>query len=388
MPHQETVADRPEDRAPRDAPLSLDVEDNTFLKNTVVDPKRTATGKRPPRDFVGEPEVKDPNFVLNGKKYRFADTSLFLFTPQDVVRLRCVQIFTSDNFRWFILSAIVLNSIVLSLTDWSVVDKDTYKPFLVPASSGYDVTRGIYNQVPAESGLNSFCTSAEYFFLVVFNVEAIIKIIGMGFVLGEGTYLRDGWNILDFIVVVSGNFSLIPGIPTVSVIRTVRVLRPLRSLAQFPRMRTIVKALIGSVKPLANVAFLLTFVFTIFGILGLQMWSGTQHYRCRLTPEPVQLLDGWTAGEYIDSVYRGETKHGMSPADMMSALTAIGAGGGLARPCVGRSIANEGDWDEPAPLCVWPVSARSQRADSAPQAARAGPTTTAGANRASTWKRT
>ena len=39
---------------------------------------------------------------------------------------------------------------------------------------------------------------------IVFILEFILKVIGMGFVLEEGTYLRDGWNKLDFIVVSVG----------------------------------------------------------------------------------------------------------------------------------------------------------------------------------------
>jgi hypothetical protein len=33
--------------------------------------------------------------------------------------------------------------------------------------------------------------------------EAVIKIISMGFVIGEDTYLKDTWNILDFVIVFS-----------------------------------------------------------------------------------------------------------------------------------------------------------------------------------------
>ena len=44
----------------------------------------------------------------------------------------------------------------------------------------------------------------EWVFLVIFTVEAIIKIIAYGFVLHAGAYLRNGWNILDFVIVIVG----------------------------------------------------------------------------------------------------------------------------------------------------------------------------------------
>jgi hypothetical protein len=38
----------------------------------------------------------------------------------------------------------------------------------------------------------------------IFLLEALIKIIGMGLFIGENTYLRDGWNIIDIVIVISG----------------------------------------------------------------------------------------------------------------------------------------------------------------------------------------
>ena len=44
----------------------------------------------------------------------------------------------------------------------------------------------------------------EYVFLVIFTGEAILKIIAYGFLLHPGSYLRSGWNFLDFVIVVIG----------------------------------------------------------------------------------------------------------------------------------------------------------------------------------------
>jgi voltage-dependent calcium channel N type alpha-1B len=37
----------------------------------------------------------------------------------------------------------------------------------------------------------------------IFILEALFKIIRMGFVFDKGSYLRDGWCILDFLIVLS-----------------------------------------------------------------------------------------------------------------------------------------------------------------------------------------
>ena len=38
----------------------------------------------------------------------------------------------------------------------------------------------------------------------VFLVESILKIVAVGFDLHENSYLRDAWNVIDFVIVISG----------------------------------------------------------------------------------------------------------------------------------------------------------------------------------------
>jgi len=49
-----------------------------------------------------------------------------------------------------------------------------------------------------------FQEGTEFYFLVIFGVEFSVKVIAMGFCMHKGSYLRSAWNIMDFIVVVSG----------------------------------------------------------------------------------------------------------------------------------------------------------------------------------------
>ena len=44
----------------------------------------------------------------------------------------------------------------------------------------------------------------EYIFLAIFTLEVILKIIAYGLCLHPNAYLRSGWNLLDFIIVVVG----------------------------------------------------------------------------------------------------------------------------------------------------------------------------------------
>lgn len=44
----------------------------------------------------------------------------------------------------------------------------------------------------------------EPYFIGIFCFEAGIKILALGFVLHKGSYLRNGWNVMDFVVVLTG----------------------------------------------------------------------------------------------------------------------------------------------------------------------------------------
>ena len=52
--------------------------------------------------------------------------------------------------------------------------------------------------------LSHFQDQSDVVFVAIFFLEAVLRIIANGFVFGEEAYLKSGWNILDFIVAVSG----------------------------------------------------------------------------------------------------------------------------------------------------------------------------------------
>ena len=62
-------------------------------------------------------------------------------------------------------------------------------------------------RISGQASINMFNDILEttyWIFLVIFGIEALLKIIGMGFILEEGSYLRGGWNWLQFLIVVLG----------------------------------------------------------------------------------------------------------------------------------------------------------------------------------------
>ncbi|XP_070175557.1 voltage-dependent calcium channel type A subunit alpha-1-like [Littorina saxatilis] len=68
----------------------------------------------------------------------------------------------------------------------------------------------------------------EVYFLGIFCVEAFLKIVALGFVLHKGSYLRNIWNIMDFVVVVTGFLDFMLTSLDQPFVRSLRVLRPLK----------------------------------------------------------------------------------------------------------------------------------------------------------------
>lgn len=53
-----------------------------------------------------------------------------------------------------------------------------------------------------------FQEKTEPYFLGIFMIEAAVKILALGFVCHTESYLRYGWNVMDFFVVVTGQVKI------------------------------------------------------------------------------------------------------------------------------------------------------------------------------------
>ncbi|OXB72790.1 UNVERIFIED_CONTAM: hypothetical protein H355_002176 [Colinus virginianus] len=70
----------------------------------------------------------------------------------------------------------------------------------------------------------------------------------------------------------------------VSALRTFRVLRALKTISVIPGLKTIVGALIQSVKKLSDVMILTVFCLSVFALIGLQLFMGNLKNKCLLWP--------------------------------------------------------------------------------------------------------
>ncbi|KTG05574.1 hypothetical protein cypCar_00042263 [Cyprinus carpio] len=72
----------------------------------------------------------------------------------------------------------------------------------------------------------------------------------------------------------------------VSALRTFRVLRALKTITVIPGLKTIVGALIQSVKKMVDVMILTLFALAVFALIGLQLFMGNLRHKCIRWPIP------------------------------------------------------------------------------------------------------
>jgi hypothetical protein len=104
--------------------------------------------------------------------------SLFLLGPDSWLRQAAAAVISHRHFESAILALIVLSSVALALDAPSLDDASMLKQALY---------------------------ILDWTFVIAFLVEALLKILVMGFVFnGPDSYLRNTWNVLDFVIVVAG----------------------------------------------------------------------------------------------------------------------------------------------------------------------------------------
>uniref|UniRef100_A0A8B9KIG6 Sodium channel protein n=1 Tax=Astyanax mexicanus TaxID=7994 RepID=A0A8B9KIG6_ASTMX len=124
----------------------------------------------------------------------------------------------------------------------------------------------------------------EYTFTGIYTFESLTKIVARGFCIDGFTFLRDPWNWLDFMVISMAYVTEFVDLGNVSALRTFRVLRALKTISVIPGLKTIVGALIQSVKKLSDVMILTVFCLSVFALIGLQLFMGNLRQKCVFWP--------------------------------------------------------------------------------------------------------
>ncbi|KAJ4932524.1 hypothetical protein JOQ06_010942, partial [Pogonophryne albipinna] len=120
----------------------------------------------------------------------------------------------------------------------------------------------------------------EPYFIGIFCFESGIKILALGFAFHKNSYLRNGWNVMDFVVVCTGILSTIGSDFDLRTLRAVRVLRPLKLVSGIPSLQVVLKSIMKAMIPLLQIGMLLFFAILMFAIIGLEFYMGKFHTTC------------------------------------------------------------------------------------------------------------
>nr|XP_057910328.1 sodium channel, voltage gated, type VIII, alpha subunit b isoform X6 [Doryrhamphus excisus] len=190
--------------------------------------------------------------VINKGKtiFRFSATpSLYIISPFNIFRRIAIKILIHSLFSMIIMCTILTNCIFMTFSD------------------------------PPE-----WSKQVEYTFTGIYTFESLTKIVARGFAIDGFTFLRDPWNWLDFMVISMAYITEFVNLGNVSALRTFRVLRALKTISVIPGLKTIVGALIQSVKKLSDVMILTVFCLSVFALIGLQLFMGNLRQKCVFWP--------------------------------------------------------------------------------------------------------
>jgi len=56
---------------------------------------------------------------------------------------------------------------------------------------------------PTSKTSNPTLDAIDLNFLILYTIEMSLKIFGLGFILNKDAYLRDMWNVMDFVIVIT-----------------------------------------------------------------------------------------------------------------------------------------------------------------------------------------
>ncbi|KAK7790194.1 hypothetical protein R5R35_002964 [Gryllus longicercus] len=184
--------------------------------------------------------------VSKGKDiFRFSATdAMWILDPFNPIRRVAIYILVHPLFSLFIITTILTNCIFMIMPSTPTIE------------------------------------STEVIFTGIYTFESAVKVMARGFILQPFTYLRDAWNWLDFVVIALAYVTMGIDLGNLAALRTFRVLRALKTVAIVPGLKTIVGAVIESVKNLRDVIILTMFSLSVFALMGLQIYMGVLTQKC------------------------------------------------------------------------------------------------------------
>jgi hypothetical protein len=275
------------------------LEESTSAKKKSLMPERSRGRLKKTTSFewselsTRQPELED--------ELTLSDTALGVLDTSNPFRRLVFKFISNPKFDGFILFLIGISSIMLAMDEpWVEVcacfDPDDPKTHFAVCDTelGGNLFNAALGQPPGNSRTYlDFLVYSDLVITIIFVFEMVLKMIGLGLVRGKDSYMRSGWNVLDFFIVILSVIGLATGplvvgfcqldvepsagggiLKALRSMRALRALRPLRVVRRYPALRLVVMSIMNAGPAIANVLIVMTLFFLIFAIFGVQSFKG------------------------------------------------------------------------------------------------------------------
>jgi hypothetical protein len=184
--------------------------------------------------------------------------SLGFLAPDNMFRMTMAWVLTHP---WF-------ERLTLAIIFWSSINLALDEPRIPKCGPQGDNTCTM---------LANYLQMSDMIIAAFFTVEMIMKVVGFGFFSHSHSYLRNGWNFLDFCIVVISITTLSVrdgGVKALRSLRAVRAVRPLRVIAKFPGLKLVVNSLILALPRVVEVSLVLLLFMFLMAVIGVQNFRG------------------------------------------------------------------------------------------------------------------
>ena len=163
--------------------------------------------------------------------------------------LTCHKIVKNPLFEFVSISVIIFNTIILAMDD------------------------------PIDTSGNTLSDKLDNVFLGLYTLELTLKVFGYG-----KQFYKDYWNLFDTVIVLFSWVDLfMKGFKySFTSFRSLRVLRPLKTISSIKKLKMLIQTILSSVPFLIDILLILVFVYLMFAIGGLYIFSGVLMKKCFL----------------------------------------------------------------------------------------------------------
>jgi voltage-gated sodium channel len=147
----------------------------------------------------------------------------------------------------------------------SIVESRIFSSVIVFVIVVNAITLGLETSPAAMSAVGPLLLAIDTAAMWIFTVE-----IGLKLWLYRSRFIRDGWNIFDFVVVA---VAWLPAAGPLSVLRALRILRVLRLMSVIPQMRTVVGALFKALPGMGSILAVLILVFYVAAVMATKLFG-------------------------------------------------------------------------------------------------------------------